>query len=73
MAETTSNLKQVMAEQRKMLMRSMMAKRTPKAIQREVSQLGLRSPPVQTAAPADADDPGWATKTEVEVVTVSSD
>ena len=60
--------------QRKMLMKSMMAKRTPKAIARYVSQVGLAPrPPAtpQTEAATAASEPGGATKTDVAAVTVS--
>ena len=67
----------VIAEHKKMLIKSMITKRTPKAMQSHVNH--VLSPAVrrlleaeQYAARELAADPGWATKTEVEVVTASS-
>ena len=67
----------VIAEQRKMLIKSMITKRTPKAMQSHVNQVlsaAVRRllEAEQYAALELAADPGWATKTEVEVVTASS-
>ena len=68
---------QVMAEHKKMFIKSIITKRTPKAMQSQVNH--VLSPAVrrlldaeQYAARELAADPGWATKTEVEVVTASS-
>ena len=67
----------VIAEQRKILIKSMMTKRTPKAIQSHVNHVlsaAVRRllEAEQYAALELAADPGWATNTEVEVVTASS-
>ena len=67
----------VIAEQRKILIKSMMTKRTPKAIQSHVNHVlsaAVRRllEAEQYAALELAADPGWATKTDVEVVTASS-